>query len=101
MRLLIDASASMNLFTVDPVPTLLKALIDQVLKRLPDASDKVRLRGQEELLRHMVDRNKELENVAELFSRVEAQRDQLLEDVIRLRLRNAELEQDNRALREG
>ncbi len=85
---------------MDPASLLLKAFVDQVLKRLPDPNDKARLRVQDALLRQLVDRNQELENIAEILARVGVQRDDLLTEVIRLRLRIAELEAEKLGPRE-
>ena len=77
---------------MDPLPIIVKALIDQLLKRLPSSADRTRLRVQDELLHTLVDRNRELEGVADQFARVEAQRNGLLAEVIQLRIRGGELE---------
>ncbi len=80
---------------IDPAAGgLLKALIDIVVKRLPDPNDKVRIRILEEVLRQTVDRNTELEGIGELLTRVEAQRDRLINEVGRLSLRNRMLEEE-------
>ena len=84
---------------MDPVPIIVKALIDQLLKRLPNTTDRTRLRVQDELLRTLVDRNRELEGLAEQFARIDGQRNGLLAEVIRLRIRVGELEAENRRLR--
>ena len=78
---------------IDPIAGgLVKFALDQIAKRLPDASSKTHVRILEEVLRQTVDRNRELERVGDLLATVMAQRDRLQVEAFRQAIRIADLE---------